>query len=196
MRENGPLLSRVVDPPGTKGGPRAGNFPGPPKNTFCPGCSHHPGQKDLLSRVVASPGTKAPPIYFLPPSFALPPNTCFFWCRRRPLLPPPREPTSPSTAAVDVAAQSPAARAQRHRAPSSLRAPPPLTPPSRPRPRATSARRPGLHSARTPSSSPPPAASTARRRAATLSAARHRAASSPPRRPGPCRAPRFPRRPV
>ena len=57
-RENGPLLSRVVDPPATKGGPRAGNFPGPPKNTFCPGWSHHPGQKGLLSRVVASPGTK------------------------------------------------------------------------------------------------------------------------------------------
>ena len=37
MRENGPLLSRVVDPPGTKGGPWAGNFSGPPKNTFCPG---------------------------------------------------------------------------------------------------------------------------------------------------------------
>ena len=46
MRENGPLLSRVVDPPGTKGGPRAGNFPGPPKNTFCPGWSHDPGQKN------------------------------------------------------------------------------------------------------------------------------------------------------
>ena len=25
---------------------------------FCPGGSHHPGQKDLLSRVVVSPGTK------------------------------------------------------------------------------------------------------------------------------------------
>ena len=61
MRENGPLLSRVVDPPGTKGGPRAGNFPGPPKNTFCPGWSHDPGQKTLLSRVVDSPGTKGPP---------------------------------------------------------------------------------------------------------------------------------------
>ena len=45
MRENMPLLSRVVDPPGTKGGPRAGNFSGPPKNTFCPGWSHDPGQK-------------------------------------------------------------------------------------------------------------------------------------------------------
>ena len=58
MRENGHLLSRVVDPPRTKGGPRAGNFPGPPKNIFCPGWSYDPGQKALLSRVVASPGTK------------------------------------------------------------------------------------------------------------------------------------------
>ena len=56
MRENGPLLS----PPGTKGGPRAVNFPGPPKNTFCPGWSHDPGQKALLFRVVPSPGTKSP----------------------------------------------------------------------------------------------------------------------------------------
>ena len=56
MSENGSLLSRVVDPPGTKGGPRAENFPGPPKNTFCPGWSHDPGQ-----RVVDSPGTKGPP---------------------------------------------------------------------------------------------------------------------------------------
>ena len=27
---------------------------------FCPGLSHHPGQKGLLSRVVDSPGTKGP----------------------------------------------------------------------------------------------------------------------------------------
>ena len=47
-RENMPLLSRVVDPPGTKGGPRAGNFLGPPKNTFCSGWSHDPGQKALF----------------------------------------------------------------------------------------------------------------------------------------------------
>src|SRR6185312_66564 len=60
MRKNGPLLSRVVDPPGTKGGPRAGNFPGPPKNTFCPGWSYGPGQKALLSRVKPPPGTKDP----------------------------------------------------------------------------------------------------------------------------------------
>ena len=58
MRENRPLLSRVVDPPGTKGGPWAGNFPGPPKIIFSPGWSHHPGQKALLSRVMAPPGTK------------------------------------------------------------------------------------------------------------------------------------------
>ena len=38
--------------------------PGPPKNTFCPGWSHDPGQKTLMSRVVASPGTKGrAPIY-------------------------------------------------------------------------------------------------------------------------------------
>ena len=59
-------MSRVVDPPRTKGGPRAGNFPGPPKNNFCPGWSHDPGQKTLLPRVVDSPvvaplGTKGPP---------------------------------------------------------------------------------------------------------------------------------------
>ena len=47
MRENVPLLSRVVDPTGTKGGPRTGNFSGPPKNTF-------------LSRVQPPPGTKGP----------------------------------------------------------------------------------------------------------------------------------------
>ena len=66
MRENGPLLSRVVDPPRTKGGPRAGNFPSPPKNIFCPGWSHDPRQKAILSRVVASPGSKDPPPPFVP----------------------------------------------------------------------------------------------------------------------------------
>ena len=44
-RENGPLLSRVVEPPGTKGGPWAGNFPGSPKNTFHPESWIHPRQK-------------------------------------------------------------------------------------------------------------------------------------------------------
>ena len=38
------------NPPGTKGGPRSGNFPGPPKNTFCPGWSHDPGQKPCCLR--------------------------------------------------------------------------------------------------------------------------------------------------
>ena len=56
--KNKHMIRRVVDPPGTKGGPRAGNFPGLPKNTFCPGWSHDPGQKALLSRVVVSLGTK------------------------------------------------------------------------------------------------------------------------------------------
>ena len=53
-------MSRVVDPPGTKGGPRAGNFPGPPKNPFCPGSWLHPGQKALLSRMKPPPETKHP----------------------------------------------------------------------------------------------------------------------------------------
>jgi len=64
MRENWPLLSWVVDPPGTKGGPRAGNFPGPPKNTFCPGWSHDPGQKAPILYMCApcssSPNTSPP----------------------------------------------------------------------------------------------------------------------------------------
>ena len=95
MRENGPLLSRVVDPPGTKGGPRAGNFPGPPKNTFCPGWSHHPGQKGLLSRVVAPLGTKAP-LYNSPSSPPIPPTLRdFFDFRQRAVVPA-------SAAAVDV----------------------------------------------------------------------------------------------
>ena len=146
MRENGPLLSRVVDPPGTKGGPRAGKFPGPPKNTFCPGCSHHPGQKPILSRVVASPGTKGPPIYFLASSLlrpsSLPPSV--------PLLPPPLE--LPEHRRRRRRRPEPRRASPRHRAP------PPLTS------AALVFAAPGLHSARTPSS----AASTARRRAAAL----------------------------
>ena len=112
-RENGPLLSRVVDPPGTKGGPRAGNFPGPPKNTFCPGWSHDPGQNILLSRVVDSPGTKGP---FVPGGgftrdkrgasyiFAQPPpssNMHFPDLRRAAVvspIAPPAPPPSPSAA--------------------------------------------------------------------------------------------------
>ena len=107
MRENGPLLSRVVDPPGTKGGPRAGNFPGPPKNPFCPGSWLHPGQK-------------APPIYFLPPSpfpltlgFSSAPGAAAVPCsphRASPtspsaadLTPPPRAPRPPAHPAVACA---------------------------------------------------------------------------------------------
>ena len=77
-RENGPLLSRVVDPPVTKGGPRAGNFPSPPKNTFLSWVESRPGTKGpfvpggdftrdkrggLLSRVKLPPGTKG---HFVP----------------------------------------------------------------------------------------------------------------------------------
>ena len=68
MRENGPLLSRVVDPPGTKGGPRAGNFPGPPKNTFCPGWWLHPGQKAPILYMCA-PCSSSPNTWFYVPLF-------------------------------------------------------------------------------------------------------------------------------
>ena len=167
------------------------------KRTFCPGWWFYPGQKGLLGGPGKFPA-RGPPL--VPgrsttrdkrgcfPSF--PPNVMFVF-------------VSFGAAAVHSPAP-PTARAQRPRAP-----PPSTSPPrapasaaavdvrhSGPGPVPPRLRRPGLHSARTSSSSPPPAASTARRRAATLSAARHRAASSPPRRPGPCRAPRFPRRPV
>ena len=64
MRENGPLLSRVVDPPEPKGGPRAGNFPGPPKNTFCPGWSHDQGQKAPILYMCA-PCSSSPNTWFL-----------------------------------------------------------------------------------------------------------------------------------
>ena len=120
-------MSWVVDPPGTKGGPQAGNFPGPPKNTFCPGWSHDPGQKALLSRVVASPGTKGssvpgrgstrdkrlPPLY-LPSSSPLPQHlVVFLICVVPPSSPAPTAP--------------PACRRRRPRAPptSAARAPPP-----------------------------------------------------------------------
>ena len=175
-RENGPLLSRVVDPPGTKGGPRAGNFPGPPKNTFCPGWSHDPGQKALLSRVVAAPGTKDPPIY-LPSSSAFPQHCQFLicaLCRRRPLLPLPparrcRRPRAPPTSAK----RGRAARAPLpHRAASSPfellpasavvrhRRPPPASPvpsPSAPSSSSSPSRRRAPPRCRPPPQPPPPA---------------------------------------
>ena len=90
MRENGLLLSRVLDPPGTKGGPQAGNFPDPPKNTFCPGLWLHPGQNaPLLSRVVASPGTKGP---FVPGGCFTRDKRCF-WAGGK--IPSPRPTFSP-----------------------------------------------------------------------------------------------------
>ena len=174
MRENGPLLSRLVDPPGTKGRPRDGNFPGPPKNTFCPGWSHHPGQTPfvLLSRVVASPGTKGGPPIYVPSSstFLQPLGTILdLHCAAvvspapiTPLAPPP----SPSAVDVPHHPRAPPELCRLH-APAALDDDParPLTgaPPSFPP---------------APSSSPPPAASTARRRAATLSAVHHCAATS------------------
>ena len=139
-RENGPLLSRVVDPPGTKGGPRAGNFPGPPKNPFCPGWWLHPGQKappyisflppspfpqTLVSFGAAAVRSPAPPTARAQHPRAPPPSTS-----------PPRAPAS--TAAVDVRhpGPDPAAQAQHPRAPpTSCRRPEPrrvlrLAPPS------------------------------------------------------------------
>ena len=100
MRENGPLLSRVVDPPGSKGGPRDRNFLGPPKNTFCPGWSHDPGQKVLLSRVVTSPGTKG--ALYMSLNLCLPPTLGHFSDLRRAAvispIAPPAPPPSPSAA--------------------------------------------------------------------------------------------------
>ena len=71
MRENGPLLSRVVDPPGLKVGRGLGIFPAGPKTPFVPGgattrdkrafCPRwwlHPGQK---GGPFVHPGQKAPP---------------------------------------------------------------------------------------------------------------------------------------
>ena len=103
MRKNGPLLSRVVDPPETKGGLRAGNFPGPPKNTFCPEWSHHPGQK--------TPPNISPFFLHLPSTLGQ--FLICALCRRCPLLPPPparrrRRPRAPPTsAATGRAARAP-----------------------------------------------------------------------------------------
>ena len=72
MRENGPLLSRVVDPPGTKGGLRAGNFPGPPKNIFCPGWSRTRDKRPFC------PGTTRDKRAFCPGSWLHPGQKIFF----------------------------------------------------------------------------------------------------------------------
>ena len=80
----------------TKGGPRARNFPGPPKNIFCPGWSHHPGQKGLLSRVVAPPGTKAPLYNSHSSSPPIPPTLRDFLDFRRRAVVPLLDPTPPS----------------------------------------------------------------------------------------------------
>ena len=70
--KNGPYLSRLLDPPGTKGGPQAHFRRGMPKHPlvlgggfprdqrpFGPGLWLHPGPKGgLWSRVVVGTGTK------------------------------------------------------------------------------------------------------------------------------------------
>ena len=140
MRENGPLLSRVVDPPGTKGGPRAGNFPGPPKNTFCPGWSHDPGQKDLFCPGWwLHPGQKGAPIY-VPSSSAFLQHlgTVLDLLRRRPRAPstsptiPERRPSSAACTPRSPWTTTPPGRSPVRRRPSPV--PPRL-------------RRPVLHSA-------------------------------------------------
>ena len=148
-----------------------GIFPARPKAPFVPGGGFTRDKRpppyifflppSPFPQTLVSFGVPPPSVPLLPPPLELPEHR-----RRQRRRPEPRRasPTSPSAAGVDV----------RHPGPGPV--PPRL-------------RRPGLHSARTPSSSPPPVASTTHRRAATLSAARHRAASSPPRRPGPCHAP-------
>ena len=147
---------------------------------FCPGWSHDPGQKALLSRVVASPGTKGgPPIYSL--NLRLPPTLGHFPDLRRaavisPIVPPAPPPSLSAARAPPPPRPGRLGRRPRQSAHWCAAVPGPVPP---------RLRRPGLHSARAPSSSPPMAASIARRRAAILSAARQRAASSPPRRPGP-----------
>ena len=123
-------MSWVVDPPGTKGGPRAGNFLGPPKNTFCPGWSHDLGQKTLLSRVVASPRTKDPPnisSFFL----RLPPTLSVL--DLRPLPPPSPAPTA-SCSPPSSSSSAAYLRRKRTRRPSSA-APPRGIVPERRRPR-------------------------------------------------------------
>ena len=93
------------------------------KRGFCPGWWLHPGQK-------------APPIYFLASSLlrpsSLPPSV--------PLLPPPLE--LPEHRRRRRRRPEPRRASPRHRAPSSLRAPPPLTS------AALVFAAPGLHSAR------------------------------------------------
>jgi len=137
MRENGPLLSRVVDPPGTKGGPRAGNFPGPP-------------QKHLLSRVEPRPGTKGP---FVPGrGFTRdkrpPPNISPFFLRLPPTLsvldlhplPPPSP--APTASCSPPSSSSSAAYLRRKRTRrSSSAAPPRGVVPERRHPRSSSSPR-------------------------------------------------------
>ena len=83
-----------------------GIFPARQKTPFVPGESTTRDKRGFCPGWWLHPGQKAPHITS---SFALPLTLGFSsicaWCRRRPLLPPPRE---PSTAAIDVAAaQSP-----------------------------------------------------------------------------------------
>ena len=110
-------MSRVVDPPGTKGGLRAGNFPGPPKNTFCPEWSHHPGQKPPPE--LRCPTARCRPRAPLSPFELLPANAVVRHRR------PQTTSTVPSLSAPSSSSS-----------PSRRRAPPRRRPPPRPPPPA------------------------------------------------------------
>src|SRR6185437_7341864 len=170
----------VVDLPGTKGGPRARNFLGPPKSPFVPGG--------------ATTRDKRPPHIF-PSSFALPPNTWFLHLR---LVPPP-SPAPPTARAQRPRAPPPSS--------SPPRAPPRepnvpecrctcerrrrRRPPSRPGPRRASPTSPSAADLTPPPRAPPrPPA----RPAVTCARPRRTCAT---RRPGPATvAPSHCRRPA
>ena len=156
-RENGPLLSRVVDPPGTKGGPRAGNFPSPSKNTFCPGWWLHPGQKrgPLYMSLLPPPSsnTWAFLICAAPPSSLIRASCSAAVPERRPssAASTPRPPWT-----MTPPGRSPVRRHPRPRATSSL----PPRPTLRARPCLRRPRWPPMHAAAPPPSplraTPPP----------------------------------------
>ena len=180
MRENGPLLSLVVDPPGTKGGPRAGNFPGPPKNPFCPGWSHDPGQKPPphiflpLAPFFQHLATSAPSILLaaVVPSSA-PPGPKAPHRRPKSSAPPPRD---PETAATSWPRPPPGGRprlVRRHR-------PPRAQPGGLPRPEDRLPEHRPRGSTRCAASSSPTSASPVRRRRAQPSPGLCAATTSPP----------------
>ena len=105
--KTGPFCPGWQIHPGLKVGRGLGIFPARQKTPFVPGESTTRDKSPFCPGWWLNPGQKAPHITS---SFALPLTLGFSsicaWCRRRPLLPPPREPST--AAAIDVAAaQSP-----------------------------------------------------------------------------------------